>query len=565
MGKIRNRVIVLGIFILITGVGFSLIRNKDLEIVKNLDIYCTLFRELNMFYVDETLPEELVTTSINSMLKSLDPYTTYIPEKEMDNFNFQTTGEYGGIGSLIRKDGDNTIIADPYEGFPAVEAGLRHGDILMEISGNDVQGLDISAISELLKGKPGTGLTIRYKRPYTDTINEVNLVREKIVIKNVPYYGMLDKHTGYIRLRNFTTDASREVRSAYRALKKNDGFERLVLDLRGNPGGLMIEAVRVSNVFIEKGELIVSTRGKVERWDNEYKTTEQALDTEIPLVVLVNRGSASAAEIVAGAMQDLDRAVVIGQRTFGKGLVQTTRPLKYNAQLKVTTAKYYIPSGRCIQALDYSNRNEDGSVGTIPDSLITEYATQNGRPVYDGGGVSPDIEVVPETLSQITLRLFTENVYFDYATKFRTEHPGIPDPVKFDLNDQQYGLFRDFVVEKKFEYETASEQAYDKLVKTAKREKYFDLASAEFEALEKKLSHNNMQDMATFREEIEEILEEEIVGRYYYHAGQIRHQINQDQQVDKALEIISDPVKMQEILEGKAGALAINDPEGTTP
>jgi len=289
------------------------------------------------------------------------------------------------------------------------------------------------------------------------------------------------------------------------------------------------------------------------------------LDTEIPLVVLVNRGSASAAEIVAGAMQDLDRAVVIGQRTFGKGLVQTTRPLKYNAQLKVTTAKYYIPSGRCIQALDYSNRNEDGSVGTIPDSLITEYATQNGRPVYDGGGVSPDIEVVPETLSQITLRLFTENVYFDYATKFRTEHPGIPDPVKFDLNDQQYGLFRDFVVEKKFEYETASEQAYDKLVKTAKREKYFDLASAEFEALEKKLSHNNMQDMATFREEIEEILEEEIVGRYYYHAGQIRHQINQDQQVDKALEIISDPVKMQEILEGKAGALAINDPEGTTP
>lgn len=565
MGKTRNRIIVLGIFILITGVGFSLIRNKDLEIVKNLDIYCTLFRELNMFYVDETVPEELVTTSINSMLNSLDPYTTYIPEKEMDNFNFQTTGEYGGIGSLIRKDGTNTIIADPYQGFPATRAGLRHGDILLKISGKDVRDMDIAAISELLKGKPGTELTIKYRRPYTEKTDEVRLVRERIIITNVPYYGMLDGHTGYIRLRNFTTDASREVRSAFRELKKNEGFDRLVLDLRGNPGGLMIEAVRVSNIFIEKDEMIVSTRGKVEKWDNAYKTTEQAIDTEIPLVVLVNRGSASAAEIVAGAMQDLDRAVVIGQRTFGKGLVQTTRPLKYNAQLKVTTAKYYIPSGRCIQALDYSNRNEDGSVGSIPDSLITEFSTRNGRPVYDGGGVSPDIEVVPETLSEITLRLFTENVYFNYATKFRTEHPAIADPVEFNLTDQQYELFKDFVVEKEFEYETASEQAYRKLVKTAKREKYFDLAREEFEALENKLSHNNLQDMITFREEIEEILEEEIVGRYYYHAGQIRHQINQDRQVDKALEVISDPGNMQQILEGKSGAHARHDMKESRP
>jgi len=556
MRKMKKTIIALGVIILVTGVGFSTIRNKDLEIVKNLDIYCTLFRELNMFYVDEISPEELVTTSINSMLNSLDPYTTYIPEKEMDNFNFQTTGEYGGIGSLIRKSGEHTIIADPYENFPAASAGLRAGDILLEISGKDVTGMAISDISELLKGKPGTELTIKYKRPFTGDVRVVTLVREKIVISNVPYYGMLNEHTGYIRLSNFTTNASTEVKEAYRSLKQNEGFNKLILDLRSNPGGLMIEAVRTCNLFIDKGELIVSTRGKVEKWDNEYKTTEQAIDPDIPMVVLVNRASASAAEIVAGAMQDLDRAVVIGQRTFGKGLVQTTRPLKYNAQLKVTTAKYYIPSGRCIQALDYSHRNEDGSVGAIPDSLISEYKTKNGRPVYDGGGIRPDIEVVPEMLSEIALRLYTDNVYFDYATKFRTEHPSIAAPGEFGFSDKEYDQFKAFVKAKNFEYETESEKAFSKLVETAKKEKYFNLAEGEFEALGSQLSHNNMQDMSTFREEIEQILEEEIAGRYYYQSGQIKQQISNDIQLDKALEVISNPVKTEHILQGEEGALA---------
>lgn len=552
----KKKIIIGGILVVLLGAGFTTINNKDLEIVKNLDIYCTLFRELNMFYVDEVSPEELVTTSINSMLNSLDPYTTYIPEKEMDMFNFQTTGEYGGIGSLIRRSGDQVIIADPYENFPAAKSGLRAGDILLEVSGKPTNGMDISEVSDLLKGEPGTTLTIKAKRPYTEEELDFNLEREQIVITNVPYHGMLNDHVGYIRLSNFTTNASSEVRKAYLDLKKNEGFNRLVLDLRSNPGGLMIEAVRTCNLFIDKGELIVSTKGKVEKWDSEYKTTSQALDTEIPIVVLVNRGSASASEIVAGAMQDLDRAVVIGQRTFGKGLVQTTRPLKYNAQLKVTTAKYYIPSGRCIQALDYTNRNEDGSVGAIPDSLISEYETRNGRPVYDGGGIRPDIEVVPENLSEITLRLYTENMYFDYATKYRNTEDSIGKPGLFVLTDTEYESFKKFVTNKDFEYETASEKAFDELLETAKREKYYQLSEEEFAALKAKLSHNNMQDMENFREEIQQILEEEIVGRYYYHSGRIKKQIRDDIQLDKAVDVISNTMQVENILNGNEGALA---------
>ncbi len=554
----RKRIIITGIVILFFGAGFTTIRNKDLEIVKNIDIFCTLFRELNMFYVDETSPEKLITTSINSMLESLDPYTTYIPEKEMDDFNFQTTGEYGGIGSLIRKYEDNIIIADPYENFPAAKSGLRPGDILLEVEGNKTEGMEIADVSELLKGEPGTNLSIKIKRPYTEELMEIHLAREKIIINNVSYSGMLDEHTGYIRLSNFTTNASAEVRSAFMKLKKNPDFKNLVLDLRSNPGGLMIEAVRTCNLFIEKGELIVSTKGKVKRWDNDYTTTNQAIDTDIPIAVLVNRGSASASEIVAGAMQDLDRAVVIGQRTFGKGLVQTTRPLKYNAQLKVTTAKYYIPSGRCIQALDYTHRNEDGSVGSVPDSLISEYETKNGRLVYDGGGIRPDIEVVPENISEIVIRLYAENIYFDYANRYRNMQDSIDPPPQFSLTDLEYNKFKEFVAEKEFEYETASMKAFTKLLETAKREKYYDLSKEEFESLKAKLAHDNMKDLDTFREEIQQILEEEIVGRYYYHEGRIEQQLEEDSQLQKAISVISNPLQVKGILEGEKDVLALD-------
>ena len=555
----KKRIIILGLILVIGGMGFTLVKDKDLAIVKSLDIYCTLFRELNMFYVDEIDPEELVETSIVSMLKSLDPYTTYIPEKNMDEFNFQTTGEYGGIGSLIRRSGEYTMIAEPYEDFPAAKAGLKAGDILLEIDGKSTKGLEISDISELLKGEPGTELTLKIRRKGKEQPMTFTLKRKNITINNVPYYGMLNNHTGYIRLSNFTTNAGAEAEAALRNLKMNDSLESLVLDLRNNPGGLLIESVRVSNLFLDKGKEIVSTRGKVKQWHNTYKTSVKPVDTEIPLVILVNRASASAAEIVAGAMQDHDRAVIVGQRTFGKGLVQTTRQLKYNAQLKVTTAKYYIPSGRCIQALDYTNRNEDGSVGNVPDSLISAYKTRNGRTVYDGGGIRPDIKVESESLSQITVRLYAANIIFNYATLYTLDHDSIGSPSSFELSDSAYTAFCEYVESRDFEFETASESALQELIETAKKEKYYDIGKDEFMALEKRLSHNNLKDLRTFRAEIQQLIEEEIASRYGYQKGRIKAQLQDDNQLDKALELTGKPGKINNILMGMEGTLAIGN------
>ena len=558
--KSRNKILILaGIFVFLLSAGFTTIGNKDLELVKNLDIYYTLFRELNRYYVDETDPGDLVTTSIDAMLSSLDPYTTYIPESDMDEFNFQTTGEYGGIGALIRRSGDYTIIADPYEGFPADKVGMRAGDKILKVDGVSVENMPVSSVSEKLKGTPGTELKLSVERYGEGKPLNFKLIREKITIQNVPYSGMLDPSTGYIRLSNFTTGAGKEVANALNALKEQYDLEGLVLDLRGNPGGLLIESVRVCNLFVDKGELIVSTKGKLKQWMSDYSTTSEPLDKEIPLVILVNRASASASEIVAGALQDLDRAVVIGERTFGKGLVQTSRPLKYNAQLKVTTAKYYIPSGRCIQALDYSNRNEDGSVGKIPDSLITEHQTRNKRLVYDGGGIQPDFKVVPEMYSEMTMQLYAQSMFFDYASRFRAEYDAIGSATSFNISDDQYESFKSFVESRDFEFKTASEQAYENLVKTAKREKYFELASQEFADLEAKLSHNNLKDLETFQEEIRQILNEEIVNRYYYRAGRIIVQIRDDVQLDKAVEVLNEPGTVKKVLEGKLGALASAD------
>lgn len=558
--KTKKRFIYLGGFLIVLiSVGFSTLRNKDLELVKNLDIYYTLFQELNMFYVDETDPEKLVSTSIDAMLSSLDPYTTYIPESDMDDFRFQTTGEYGGIGSLIRRSGSSVMIAEPYDGFPAAKAGIRAGDKILKVDGVNTQDMPIESVSDKLKGKPGTELVLSVERYGEEKPMNFSLVREKISIKNVPYYGMLDQYTGYIYISNFTSGAGKEVEEAYRSLKEDHDLKSLVLDLRANPGGLLIEAVRICNLFVDKGELIVSTRGKMEQWDSDYSTTKAPLDTEIPIVVMVNRGSASASEIVAGALQDLDRAVVVGQRTFGKGLVQTSRPLNYNAQLKVTTAKYYIPSGRCIQALDYSHRNEDGSVGFIPDSLISKYTTRNGRLVYDGGGIQPDFDVVPEPYSEITVQLFTQSMFFDFATRYHNTVEQISSPEKFSLSEDDYDLFKAFIQEQNFDFKTASEKAFDDLLQKAKREKYYSLAEEEFAALEEKLVHNNLQDLETFENEIRQVLREEIVGRYYYRAGRIMSQTRDDVQLGKALEIVNTPGMLKDVLAGEQGALARAD------
>lgn len=516
--------------------GFTIVKDKEFEIIKNLDIFYALFRELNLFYVDETNPKELIEDGINGMLKSLDPYTTFIPEEEQDDFSFMTTGEYGGIGALIRKGGEYTVISEPYEGFPAQKAGLKAGDTLLLINGVSTRNKEISEVSEMLKGKPNTGLKLKISRLGEKRILEKNLIREQVSIPNIPYYGKINNDVGYIRLSGFTKDAGIEARDALKKLI-DMGITSLILDLRGNPGGMLMESVNVANLFVKKDQEIVSTKGKVKQWDNSYKTNNHPIDTNLPLVILVNRISASASEIVAGAMQDLDRAVIVGQRTFGKGLVQTTRSLSYNTQLKITTAKYYIPSGRCIQAVDYSHRNEDGSVGLIPDSVIREFRTRNGRIVFDGGGISPDIFIEPDQPGSITISLYTKNLIFDYATYYSSLNESYKEIDNLVFTDEDYQGFLNFIKDKTFDYTTESDNKLNELIEVAKKEKYFYEAENEFNILKKRLSHDKEKDLQTFREEIKNLINEEIASRYYYQKGRIRASLNEDKELDKAVEI----------------------------
>ena len=540
IGTFKKAGVITLIVIAFTAGLVSFNEDRDFKLLKNLDIYYSLFRELNVFYVDDIEPEKLVEISINEMLQSLDPYTVYIPESDIDDFTFATTGKYGGIGSLIRKSSDFAVISEVYKDFPADLAGIKAGDIIREIDGKSIEGLALHKVSDLLKGLPDTKVSVTIKRYRIDDPFTFTFIRKKIHINGVPYYGMLDENIGYIRLSNFTQDCYKDVKNALTDLKKMYSPKSLILDLRGNPGGLLIEAVNVSNLFVNKGQEIVSTRGKIKQFDETYRAKNLPVDTQIPLIVLVNRGSASASEIVAGALQDIDRAVIIGTRTFGKGLVQTTRPLSYNSRLKVTTAKYYIPSGRCIQALDYSHRNEDGSVGFIPDSLISEYKTKNGRLVYDGGGISPDIEIKEDNPSQLTIELFIGFMFFDFSTRYYLTHDTLLPPGDFELTDSVYLDFIAFVKEQSFKYETKTDQALRALVKTAKNEKYYQFSENEFTALSKKLSRDLEQDMDAFSKEIKILLEESIVDRYYYRSGMIQSSLSYDIQIKKARELLKD-------------------------
>lgn len=534
---------IIAVGVIVLAVGFYSFRQdeKNFQIAKNLDIYYTLFRELNLFYVDDVEPNKLVKTSIDKMLESLDPYTNYIPEDDVEDFKFMTTGEYAGIGALISKQNDKIVIAEPYEGFPAQKAGLRAGDILLEVAGKSTEKLSTEDVSNLLKGPASKPVVVKYQRYGQKKPMDVEIIREKIQIDPVPYYGMLNKETGYIRLSNFTVDCTERVKMALIELKEKHGAKALVLDLRSNPGGLLMEAVRMSNLFIPKGQEIVSTRGKVKQWDKVYTATENPVDTVMPIAVLVNRGSASASEIVAGAIQDLDRGMIIGTRTFGKGLVQTTRDLSYNAKLKITTAKYYIPSGRCIQALDYSHRNEDGSVGVVPDSLITQYKTKKGRIVFDGGGVVPDVTVEDDALSNLAINLVGQSVIFDYATYFNSKTEKIAPPEEFSISPEVYTDFVQFVKGKDFKYESKTEEQLDKLLEVAQKEKYYDISKEEFEKLKQKLGHNIDQDLEHFKTEISELLTDEIVSRYYYQKGAIKSALRDDSDVKKAIDLLSKP------------------------
>ncbi|HLN20802.1 MAG TPA: S41 family peptidase [Bacteroidales bacterium] len=547
--------IVLVFFTAAVSTGFLVSQEtRDFRIAKNLEIFFTLFRELNTFYVDEIDPDKIVKAGIDNMLNTLDPYTVYFPENDADEFRILTTGKYGGIGSLIRSNGDYTIVSEVYKGFPADLAGIRPGDILKKVDGASIKGLTTDQVSEKLKGNPGTSISLTIERNGKD--NDYMLKRERIAIPAVPYFGMIGNETGYIRFTSFTQNCVDEVKNALVSLKK-DNAKQIILDLRGNPGGLLTEAVEIVNLFVGPGNEVVSTKGKVKQFDEVFKTTKAAVDEKIPLAVIINRGSASASEIVAGAIQDLDRGIVVGQRSYGKGLVQITRPLSYNTQLKVTTAKYYIPSGRCIQALDFSHRNEDGSVGIIPDSLIKEFKTRNGRTVKDGGGILPDIDISAESLSQVTAELYLRNYIFDYATRYYWEHPGITAPEQFVLTDKDYEDFRKMLVERKFSYNTETENSFNELISNAKKEKYYDVHKDLFDALQKDLSHSLDHDLDLFKGEIKGLIEDEIVSRYFYEAGALAWAVKKDNQVLKAIDLLNNSEQYSSILNGKAGAIML--------
>ncbi|MEI6049487.1 MAG: S41 family peptidase [Bacteroidota bacterium] len=558
MKNVRTgRVIIVLFLLLIAGISTGFLINqetRDFRIAKNLDIFFSLFRELNTFYVDEINPDKVIKAGMDNMLKTLDPYTVYYPESEVDEFTFMTTGKYGGIGSLVRNSGDFVVISEVYKGFPADIAGIKAGDLLKKVDGISLRGFSTENVSEKLKGSPGTEIKLTIERDGKET--DCTLKREKIIVPPVPYYGMMDSKTGYIRFTNFTQNCIEDVKKALSELKNNNA-QQIILDLRGNPGGLLTEAVEIVNLFVAEGNEVVSTKGKVKQFDEDFKTTKEAVDAKIPLAVIINRGSASASEIVAGAIQDLDRGIIVGQRSYGKGLVQITRPLSYNTQLKVTTAKYYIPSGRCIQARDFSHPNKDGSVGIIPDSLISEFKTKNGRIVKDGGGISPDIEILPESLSQIAAELYIRNYIFDFATQYYRAHPDIKSSAQFLFTDKDYSDFKTFLLNRNFSYKTVTEESLNELITNAKKEKYYDIHENLFTELEKDIAHNPDQDLTVFRSEITDLIEDEIISRYFYEEGAIEWTIKKDEQLLKALEILNNNEKYSSILKGKTGSILV--------
>lgn len=547
----KTRVIVASSLIGITAFSGLAFRDDFFEISKNLDIFATLFREVNLYYVDEVKPGDLMKTGIDAMLESLDPYTNFIPEEDIEDARFMTTGQYGGIGALIRMKDDYIVVAEPYENAPAAKAGLMAGDVILEVEGKSTKGKTTGDVVKILKGQPNTPVKLLVRRPGEEKPIEMQLMREEIKVKNVPYFGMVNDKIGMIKLTGFTEDAGREVRDALTKLKENPALEGVILDLRGNPGGLLREAINIVNIFVEKGLDIVSTKGKVKEWDKTYKSLNAPVDLSIPVAVLINRGSASASEIVSGSLQDFDRAVIIGQRSFGKGLVQTSRPLSYNTQIKITTSKYYIPSGRCIQAKDYSNRNEDGSVGTVPDSLIREFKTKNGRKVYDGGGVNPDVGIEPREYAPISRALVNESIIFDFATEFRRKNPQIASAKDFKITPAIFEEFVQFASAKDIKYETESEELLAKLKEVSEKEKYFSSFEKEYNQLRDKMMHDKKADIEKSKEEISELLADELVMRYHYQRGQIENSFQYDPEVKRAVEILNNKSFYGDVLSGK--------------
>ena len=511
-------------------------KQNNFEIAKSLDIYNSLLRELNLNYVDEINPGELNETAIKAMLDGLDPYTVFIPESDIENAKFMTTGEYGGIGALIQYDGEWTRISEPYYGWPAQKAGLIAGDVILEVNGVDCKKKNTQEVSDLLKGQPNTEVTIKVKRYGEEKPLTKTLKREKVKIDNIPYYKVFDNGVAYLSLSGFTRDAAKEMREKFMEMKNNHQLKGFILDLRGNGGGLMNEAVDIVNMFIPKGKTVVSMKGKAANANSMHPTMKDPVDLNIPVAVLVDGGSASASEIVAGALQDYDRAVIIGQRTFGKGLVQNILPLSYNTQMKVTVAHYYIPSGRCIQEIDYSHKKD--TTQTKNDTLGKAFQTMGGRTVYEGHGIMPDVKVKRDEYATVTAYLYGKNYIFDYANKFYHEHKSIDSADRFQIDEATYQDFMNFVKEKGFSYTTESEKAIEKLKKTAKDEGYLDKIQPQIDLLEKNFASEKENDLINNRKDIEELLRSEIVGRYYYQKGRIVASLKDDPDLARAFEIL---------------------------
>lgn len=523
----------------------SIAQSNGFEVVKNLDLYNLIYLNLEKYYVETPEIGAISKAGIDAMLNELDPYTVYYHEANMEDYRMMTTGQYGGIGALIRKVDEYVIISEPYEGNPAQVAGLKAGDKILSIDGRSMKDKPTDEVSQALKGTKGTSIEVEYERPSVG-VGKVEVKRDEIKLPDIPYSGMVDYKIGYINLSSFTQTASKSVKDAY-ALLQSEGMEKLILDLRGNGGGLLIESVDIVNMFVPKNEPIVNTKSRIVEENRVYTTRNEPINLDIPVVVLIDENSASASEIVAGSLQDLDRAVIVGRTSFGKGLVQRTIDLKYGSKMKLTIAKYYTPSGRCVQKLDYYAKNE-GKVEEVPDSLITIFKTKNGRDVIDGRGIEPDIKVEGEDLGRLTAVLMINNIIFDFSTQYQNKHESISSPEEFKLSEADYSAFKKYVMESEVEYSTASEEMLKKMLETAKKEGYDAAIQGEYDALMKKVRASKEKDLELFKDQLIDILENEIISRYYYQNGRILHSFKDDSSLKKAIDILNNEAEYKKIL-----------------
>lgn len=545
----RKKVII-GIFLLAGGgvlISFTPPAERYFEIAKNLDIFASLFKEVNALYVDEINPNKAIRTGIDAMLNSLDPYTNYISEDEVEDYRTLNTGQYGGIGAVTRHINNRTVVTMVYENYPAYKNGLRIGDEVIKMDGIEIKPLTMDEANHLMRGQVGTPVKLTVKRFGQEDPIDIEFKREKIKISNVPYFGMLSDNTGYVQLTEFTPEAGKEVKNAVVSLKEK-GAKYLILDLRGNPGGLLLEAVNICNIFIPKGKKVVDTKGKLEESNITYETLNAPVDLEIPVVVIINRGSASASEIVAGTLQDYDRAVVLGERSYGKGLVQVGRPLSYNSQVKITTAKYYTPTGRCIQVLDYSHRREDGSVASIPDSLKKEFRTTRGRKVYDGGGIDPDVKVEAQEASTLTQVLYGKGYIFDYATQYAANHPTLPEVKNFSLTDQEYLEFVAWMKGKNYQTQSLIEAELNELMEEAKREKFYNELKPQLDQIKARLADSHKNELVHHKDQIKQLLEKDIASRYYFEKGSVESGFKYDTEIKAAVTLLNNTTEYKNIL-----------------